>query len=118
MVVAEVILPKIISYYISDSCIEKIREKVIGHILIPKEDKIVIEATNDFEVFDALKLIKSKTEKMTLGDQHKYEYEMDISIPDGHLFEFILTDDSVVKCTLISVHNLENSDLSLTFKVN
>src|SRR5574344_1938855 len=116
MEIKEVVLPKIIDYYISDSCAKKIEQSILSSAVEKFDDKIVLVSNNDFEVFDALRLIRCKTEKVTLGEQRKYEYEMDVSAPNAHLFT-LKVDDTPIECTLIAVYNLENSDLKMTFVI-
>ena len=116
MKITEVILPKIIDYYVSDGCAEKIKQAILNSTVEEKEDKLILITNNDFEVFDALRLIRCKTEKVTLGEQRKYEYELDVSAPNAHLFSLKI-DDKSIDCTLIGVNNLENSDLKIVFMI-
>lgn len=117
MKITEVILPKIIDYYVSDGCAEKIKHSILNSTVEKIDDKLILVSGNDFEVFDALKLIRCKTEKVTLGEQRKYEYELDVSAPNAHLFTLKTDDNSSFNCTLICVNNLENSDLKIMFMI-
>lgn len=117
MKITEVILPKIIDYYVSDGCAKKIKQTILKSIVEKNGDKLILTADNDFEVFDALRLIRCKTEKVTLGEQRKYEYELDVSAPNAHLFTLKTDYNSNIECTLIGVNNLENSDLRIVFAI-
>ena len=119
MKVTDVIFPKIINYYVSNNCIYKIKDAFLYKTKVYQDanDELVFISENNFEVFDALKLFKNKTEKITLGEQMKFEYEMDISMPNGHLFEFTLDSGRHVFCNLLSVNNLNNNDIKISFKI-
>lgn len=118
MKITDVILPKIINYYVSDNCMQKIKDTLLfGSNVYQEKNDLHVTTENDFDAFDALKLIKSKSERITLGEQMKFEYEMDISMPNGHLFQFKLDDGREINCSLNIVHILDNNDIKLVFKI-
>ena len=111
-------LPKILEYYVSpniqaqiNECLDTAEVSINGNIL---EANI----TNNSEVYEALKIIKDKMQTTTIGNGKKlYEYELDVSIKDGHIFIFTLDDNNSYVCNLYDLKLDMYNNIHLKFTI-
>lgn len=111
-------LPKILEYYVSpniqnqiNECLNTAEVNIDGNIL---EASI----TNNGEVYEAFKIIKDKMQTTTIGNGKKlYEYELDISIKDGHIFIFTLDDNNSYICNLNDLKLDKYNNICLKFTI-
>ena len=87
-VVDEVILPVLVSYYISDRVRKNIVTAIKNSRINTDDKQIHLYMNGSNEVEDALRLIQSKSSKTTIGNKYIYEYELDVFIPEGNIFTF------------------------------
>lgn len=117
MNIEEVELPILANYYFS----ERIIESIINMIKFPKKVEIEnnhlhLYIEDNPELDDCLILIKKKSEKITNGDKYIFEYELDISIPNGNVFLFKI-NGKIYKCLLFSGSHSENGDIHIIFNI-
>lgn len=117
MKIKNMVLPKIIPYYLSPQSIELLTEKLYESDIEIKHDELHVYRDNMPELFDVLNLLKKKSEKITSGDSNLYEYELGISIPNGEIFTFTLDNNITYNTSLYYMNNLVSSDLHIVFKI-
>lgn len=122
MKLKNIVLPKIIDYYISPKNIEFLNDYLMNQDFIIKErsDSNCISIFMDYnsDIFGILKTIIDKTEKVTVGDMYKYQYELDMgSGCDYHIFEVSNSKDTF-KCILTSSFiDSGNQKIEAVFKI-
>lgn len=117
MKVIAVELPKMLPYYFSEASIELLEEKIKESEVNIIGDEMHFYRENTIDLFNILTILKSKTEKVTAGNQCMYEYELDIHIHDGHIFKITLDDGNTYNTIVFHIGNLENSDLHIIHKI-
>ena len=117
MRIISVDLPKIIPYYLSKKSIELLNKKIKDCEVKRINDELHFYRENDLDLFNILSVLKTKTEKVTAGNQFVYEYELDINIKNGHLFHVELDDGNNYNISLFHIGNLTNSDMHIIFKI-
>ena len=118
MKIRNMVLPKIIPYYLSPQSIQLLTEKLYESNIEIKDNELHVYRDNMPELFDILNLLKKKSEKITNGDSNLFEYELGISIPNGEIFTFTLDNDVVYYTSLFYISNLVSSDLHIVYKIN
>lgn len=121
MKIVNIKTPIVLGYYLSDKYKELIQEKCRnGHCEIPEgaDDQLYMVIDYDSDLFAAFKLYLDKTQKITLGDQYKYEYDLAIKGSDQDIiFEIEVENGNKYKCKL-EFSNIENScTILLIFKI-
>ncbi len=117
MKIKDMVLPKIIPYYLSPQSIQLLTEKLYESNIEIKDDELHVYRDNMPELFNILSLLKKKSEKITNGDSNLFEYELGISIPNGEIFTFTLDNNVVYHTSLFYISNLVSSDLHIVFKI-
>ena len=116
MTINSVSMPKVLDYYISPKYKELLNEKfVTGHCEIDR-DKLYLVIDYDPDLFACLKLYIDKTEKITLGNVYKYEYEHDVKEFSGDKDFVIYLEDGAHICELDS-SNMDNENIVIIFKL-
>ena len=112
MKIVNIKTPVVLGYYLSDKYKELIQEKCRnGHCEIPEGDSSQLYMVIDYDsdLFAAFKLYLSKTEKITMGAQYKYEYELGIKgTEEDIIFEIETENLSIYRCKL-KFSNIENA---------
>jgi hypothetical protein len=112
MKIVNIKTPIVLGYYLSDKYKELIQEKCRnGHCEIPEGDSSQLYMVIDYDsdLFAAFKLYLSKTEKITMGAQYKYEYELGIKgTEEDIIFEIETENLSIYRCKL-KFSNIENA---------
>ena len=108
-------LPKFVSYYLSENVIDEFTNTLLNSNIEIRDDKIYLYSNNNIDITNMLLVLKNKSERTTLGNKCLYEYELDINIPDGHIFEFITDNGNSYKGTLLHVGNTKSGELQIIF---
>ena len=109
MKIVELTMPLILDYYVVKNNIDYSRHKLLTFDAQLDDNYIIIDLDDDFIIYEVMKMIIIKTEKITVGNQLKYEYELDIhSSRDSHLFKFLFDNGVEVKAKLISIKERDN----------
>lgn len=110
-------LPEMASYYICDDMLEQMRTKLLFNSdasVFGKE--ITLTMTNDNQLYKLLLSLKLKSEVITVGNRFAYEYELDINIPGGHLFEFDINGNTYKAYIYFILSEFDT--LKVTFKIS
>ncbi len=121
MKIVSIKTPLVLGYYLSDKYKELIQEKCRnGHCEIPEgsNDQLYMVIDYDSDLFAAFKIYLDKIEKITLGDQFKYEYDLGIKrSEEDTIFEIEVENGSKYRCEL-EYSNVETScTILLIFKI-
>jgi len=121
MKIVNIKTPLVLGYYLSEKYKELIQEKCRnGHCEIPEgsNDQLYMVIDYDSDLFAAFKLYLSKTEKITLGDQYKYEYDLAIKgSAEDIIFEIEVESGIIYRC-ILEYSNIETScTILLIFKI-
>lgn len=109
MKIENVDLPCMCKYYIAERYIDLLKGSLLHADVIISGDILHCNMRYDETIFYVLKTILDKTEKITIGDMLKYEYELDIgSGTEGHIFTFYFHQETPVHCSLHSVYSDED----------
>lgn len=119
MKIDNVDLPSICKYYIAERYMNLLKKSMILSDITISGDVLHCNIKYDESIFYVLKTILDKTEKITIGDMLKYEYELDIgSGNDGHIFTIHIHGEEVpIRCFLYSVYSDQNL-IKMDFGIN
>ena len=116
MNIKDITLPVMINYYVNSKFIPYLKDKLLHANFVEYPDMIHAYLENNIVVFRSMKIILDKSERITLGNQTKFEYELDVTAPTANVFYFTMEDcNSEIAC-LTYIGNLANSDLHLIFR--
>lgn len=90
-----VTLPEMTKYYITDEYKDMLIDRLMKGYYDNRQFEFNVYCDNDVILFDILRIIISKSEKITLGDQMKCEYELDTKNPTMNIFKFVYDDHTV-----------------------
>lgn len=123
MKLKNIILPKIVDYYISPNNIEFLNNYLKDQEFVIKErnnsNYISLFMDYNSDILGILRTIIDKTERVTVGDMYKYQYELDMgSGCDYHIFEMSNSEGYNFKCILTSsfIDN-KNKMIEAVFKI-
>lgn len=118
MKIENVDLPSICKYYIAERYIDLLKRAICLSEIEISGDILHCNMKYDESIFYVLKTILDKTEKITIGDMLKYEYELDIgSGNDGHIFTIYIHDKDLIHCSLHSVYS-DHDKIKMDFGIN
>ena len=104
------------SYYICEDTLEQMRTSlIINSTAVVFGKEITLQMTNNDQLYKLLLNLKLKSEIITVGNQFAYEYELDINIPGGHLFEFNI-DGKIYKAYIYMILS-ELDTLKVSFRI-
>lgn len=117
MKILNVGMPMVFGYYADKNDINLLESEMFEGYCEEYNDKLYCTIKNTPSIFNFLQDYRSKTEKITLGNQYKYEYEFGVKEYKGDKIFIIHTDDCHFhKCTLESM-SLDNDLIILIFKI-
>jgi hypothetical protein len=117
MQIKEVSMPLIMSYYIREDVCKSIHDSIINGKTYLSEPYLNVYTTNDNDIADSLRVFKDKTIMITVGNQRKYEYEMDISSPNGHLFTLIDEANASYRVEINYIDVQSDNEVHINFKI-
>jgi len=115
--VREIVLPKLTEYYISKRVMDLVVNNLNNADMRINDGKIHTFSERDIEVEQSMLLIRKKSEKITAGNRFMYEYELDISIRNGHEFIIRSDENGEYRCTLLFVCHSDNNRLHCAFSI-
>ena len=116
MRIDNVTLPDICDYYIKNDKLDYIKECLKGSKCNIKDSTVLVTRDQDKVLLQLLHTIKSKSEKIAIGDKSVYVYELDLSVSDGHLFELKIGKECY-KATIYSINNDIKGKMRILFKI-
>lgn len=117
MKIKSILYPDFINYYVSAKIISHVNVSLLeGKCQIDNNRLHVYAPNKEDSVFDALRTIKQKSEKTTIGNKYVYEYELDTTSPNENTFIITLDDGTKYRCVLIHVGVNETNHIHLIFK--
>ena len=110
--------PMVMSYYFSENELNRFKELCKKGYCSEFEGRLYYTLDYSNEVYRIIRIYRSKIEKITLGNQYKYEYELDKEECKGDKLFVIHTDNChFYKCTLESSGLEKNSQILLVFNI-
>ena len=116
----EVSSPEVMSYYVAPKFRKLIKDKFIAEsnsYIADNELYVVIDYDSD--LYSAFKLYIDKTEKITLGDMYKYQYELGIpkedSNKDDMLFKITTDGGSILNAKIKNSYMDEKDTMVIIF---
>ena len=116
MRIDNVTLPDICNYYIKNDKLDYISDSLKGSKCSIKDSTVLVIIDQDKVLLQLLQTIKSKSEKITIGNKLVYMYELDLSVSDGHLFELKIGKECY-KATIYSINNDTKGKMRILFKI-
>ena len=105
------------SYYLSEDSMDRlINDLKLANVFYSNNTLHLIK-TNNIETFSNLQMIHEKCQKITVGDSFVFEYEMDVSEENANILEFKMDNGETYKASILSIGNLQNTDLSIIMTI-
>jgi hypothetical protein len=118
MKITNIHIPEMAQQYMGCLDMQSIAEKFSEAFIKVEEDRLTVYMKDDPYIGDIMRLIKEKTEPITIGNGkfRAYEYELGYTENTGHIF-LIAVEGKDYYCTLDSLYHSENGDLHIEFRI-
>ena len=121
MKIENVDLPCMCKYYIAERYIDLLKGSLLHADVIISGDILHCNMKYDETIFYVLKTILDKTEKITIGDMLKYEYELDkINAKDTQFdqeLSTLETERSALNTEIDSIKQVRDDNVERTFGI-